>query len=241
MNVARTNRIAGSSGILFSLLSLVVLPLVQAAPPPLGATGKELATWYLAHRTPFLIGNYLGIAAFVPGFVQLAVLAARVRQSRKDGGWLALLVASTGTFTYAVFACSLVLFQVLPFLVDPRLEGPMEATSALATVWFALDGLAALPLVVAVGWAVVETQVLPRWFVRFTWITAILALAMSGGALTREPVWLAAGGPVTGVGFIAFFVWTFVLGVLFIRRATDPSLGDGKGGVGPASGAARPH
>jgi len=230
MNVARTNRIAGWSGIAFSVLSLVVLPLAQSAPPPLGGTGQELGAWYVAHRTPFLIGNYLGIVAFVPGFVQLAVLVARVRQSGKDGGWLAPFVASAGTFAYAVFACSLVTFQALPFIVEPNLERPMEAANALATIWFALDGLAALPLVIAVGWAAAETHILPRWFVPYTWVTALLALAMSAGALTKEPPWLAAGGLVTGVGFIAFFVWTFVLGVLFLRRTEDPPTGDGKGG-----------
>src|SRR4051812_39532502 len=147
MNDARAFRLAGWAGIVFSVLSLIVIPLAAAPPPALGASGNTIMAWYTAHRTGFLIGNYLGIAAFFPGFVQLVALAARVRRREGADGWLASLVLTTGTFTYAIFACSLVVFQLLPFLVTPGLAEPFGWFGAL---WFALDGLAALPLVLAV-------------------------------------------------------------------------------------------
>src|SRR5262245_57764551 len=120
MTPTRTHRLAGWSGIVFSILSLIVIPLAVTPPPALGSTADGFATWYSEHRVGFLVGNYLGIAAFVPGFVQLAVLAARIRAREPASGWLAALVLASGTFTYAVFACSLVAFQALPFLVDPK-------------------------------------------------------------------------------------------------------------------------
>ncbi len=214
-----SRRLAGWCGIAFSLLSLIVLPLVSfSAPPPLGAEGSALSAWYASHRLGFLVGNYLGLVAFVPGFVQLAALGGRIRQLEGAGGWLSTLVVASGTFTYAVFACSLVVFQALPFLVGPRLYSEMEAMGILATLWFSLDGLAAVPLIVAVAVATARTGALPKGFTGASWAVAALALAMSLGALTATPPWFAAGGALTGLGFLVFFAWTFAIGVVFLKR-----------------------
>jgi hypothetical protein len=219
MTERRSNRIAGWCGIVFSILSLAVVPVVLSpAPPSVGAPGAEVAAWFDAHRVGFLVGNYLGILAFAPGFVQLAVLVARIRRAEGADGWLATLVFGSGTFAYAVFACSLVVFQALPFIVAPHLNVAIEAIGSLAAVWFSLDGLAALPLIVAVAWATYATGVLPRWFASFSWVVAVFALVMSLGAFFVRPAFIAAGGALTGLGFVAFFVWTFVLAILFFRR-----------------------
>jgi hypothetical protein len=208
------SKIAGWSGIVFAILSLIVLPFALPPPPALGASGAEFAAWFGAHRSGFLLGNFLGIAAFFPGFVQLAILAAHIRKKEGEGGWLGALVLATGTFGYAVFACSLVVFQVLPFVSDPQLAG---LVGTFASIWFALDGLAALPLVLAVGWAAVKTGILPRGIVGFGWVVAALALLMSLGALTATPAWLAGGGPATAIGFVAFFAWVIAVSVAFLR------------------------
>lgn len=218
MTPTRTLRVAGWSGILFSILSLIVIPLVMTPTPALGSTADAFATWYAAHRTGFLVGNYLGIAAFVPGFVQLAVLAARIRAREGADGWFGPFVLATGTFTYAVFACSLIAFQALPFLIDPQSPDATLAVGVLGAVWFALDGLAAIAMIVAVAWAALATGVLPRWFAHLSWLVAALCLLMSLGALTEDPAWLAAGSTATFVGFIAFFTWTLVLGVIFLLQ-----------------------
>ena len=208
MNDARVLRLAGWAGIAFSILSLAVVPFAYPPPPTLGASGAAFAAWYDAHRTGFLIGNYLGIAAFVPGFLQLAVLADLVRRREGASTWLSSLVISSGTFAYAFFGCSLVVFQVYPFLTAARLEPAME-----------------LPFVLAVGLAAVNTGMLPRWFANASWVLAVLALVMSLGALSATPAWLAAGGLATFVGFVAFFAWTFALGVIFLQRGKAPAAG----------------
>ncbi|MFO0762568.1 MAG: hypothetical protein U0359_39375 [Byssovorax sp.] len=213
----RPLRLAGWAGIVFSILSLIVIPLVvtpMTPAPVLGSSGAEIAAWYTAHRMGFLVGNYLGIAAFVPGFVQLAVLAARVRKAEGEDGFLGALVLSTGIFAYTVFACSLVVFQVLPFLTDPA---EARALGWLGSVWFSLDGLAALPFVLSVGWAVGRTGALPRWIAPASWAVAVVALVMSFGSLTMAPGWLAGGGLATFAGFFLFFVWTGALGAAMLR------------------------
>jgi hypothetical protein len=88
-------------------------------------------------------------------------------------------------------------------------------------VWIALDGMAALPLIIAVGWASLRTPALPRWFGHSSWFFGSLALLMSLGAITDEPAWLAGGGPATLAGFVAGFVWLALLGVIFLRL--DPA------------------
>jgi hypothetical protein len=212
----KDTRIAGWSGIVFSILSLIVIPLVVTPPqpPPFGAPAADFAAWYAAHHWGFLAGNFLGMAAFFPGLVQLAVLTAQIRRAEGEGGWLGLLVGLSGTFAYAIFFASLAVFQALPFLSGAALD----AVVTVANLWFALDGLAAVPLALAVGWAVTRTGVFPRWFATFTWVVAAVALVMSLGGLFTSPAWLAGGGPATFLGFVVAFVWTFVLAVLQLRQ-----------------------
>lgn len=227
MNETRSLRVAGVCGVVFSVLSLIVIPLVAtpaaAAPPVLGATAEGFAGWYALHRTGFLIGNYLGVLAFAPGFVQLAVLAARIRAREGASGWLAPLVLASGTFAYAVLACSLIAFQAMPFLIDPAAPQATLAMGTLTAIWFSLDGLAGLPMIVAIGWATLATGALPRWFAHLSWAVAALALLMSIGGIVDQPAWLAGGSTATFLGFVAFFAWTLVLGVIFLRL--DPETG----------------
>ncbi|HEY4121676.1 MAG TPA: hypothetical protein VGM56_27610 [Byssovorax sp.] len=219
MNVARERAVAGYCGIAFSVLSLVVIPLAQPLPPPLGTSGAGFAAYFTAHRSAFLLGNYLGVLAFAPGLVQLASLAAEVRRAEKEGGFFTLLVLASGLFAYVFLACSLVVFQALPFLGAPELAPATEAMGSFAMVWFSLDGLGALPILVAVGWAALATGALPRWFARASFVTAVLAVLMSLGAMSATPAWLGAGGPLTGLGFVAFFAWTGALAVAQLRAA----------------------
>jgi hypothetical protein len=221
MDEARSLRIGGWAGITFVVLSLIVLPIAAGGPlpPALGHTGAEYAAWYGAHRTSFLLGNYLGIASFFPGFVMLAVLAARVRRLEGPNGWLGPLVLCTGTFAFAIFACSLCLFQVMPFLIQPGREAAAEAFGTLANLWFALDGLAAAPLILSVGWAARTTGALPGWFGKLCSLSAAIAVVTSLGALTATPSWLAGGGTATVAGFIAYFAWALTLAILLFRLA----------------------
>lgn len=214
-------RLAGVAGIVFAVLSLIVIPLSPETPPPLGSSPAEIAGYYAAHRLPFLIGNYLGVAAFVPGFIQLAFLAALIRRAEGQDGWLSMLVLSSGTFVYGVGAAVLLVFQAVPFLIGPGREGALEAMASLANAGFALIFLAGLAFVLAVVWATLSTGALPRWFAYAGVLVAIVSLAQSAGAIVTEPRWLAGGGLATSLAFMAFFGWLFALGVIFVRPARE--------------------
>jgi hypothetical protein len=216
-------KIGGIAGLVFATLSLIVIPLTLV-PESHGSAHSSLSTvlgpsarWYAEHRSGFLVGNYLGLAAFFAGFVQLAVLYAEIRKREGAAGWLGILVFGCGTFAYSLFGCSLVVFQSMPFLIDPSVPQATRALSTLSMIWFALDGLAAAPFVAAVAWTVGTTRVLPQWFSILSWITVAVAVLMSVGALVESPRWLAAGGTATDLGFVAFFAWITVMAVLFLR------------------------
>jgi hypothetical protein len=87
----------------FAILSLIVIPLTLVPESHASALTSSTvlgpsARWYHEHRSGFLLGNYLGLAAFFPGFVQLAVLYAAIRKREGAGGWLAILVFGCGNF-----------------------------------------------------------------------------------------------------------------------------------------------
>jgi hypothetical protein len=222
MDQRRAHKTAGVAGLVFAALSLVVIPLTLAPESQGGAATSATVLgpsirWYQQHRAGFLVGNYLGLAAFFAGFVQLAVLYAEIRKREGAAGWLAILVFGCGTFAYAMFGCSLVIFQTMPFLLDPAMPQATRGLSTLSMISFALDGLGAAPFVAAVAWAVGTTHVLPKWFAVLSWITVGIAVLMSLGALVESPRWLAVGGTATDLGFVAFFVWIAVMAVLFLR------------------------
>lgn len=102
MDHARAHKIAGVAGLVFAILSLIVIPLTLVPESHASALTSSTvlgpsARWYQEHRSGFLLGNYLGLAAFFPGFVQLAVLYAAIRKREGGGGWLAILVFGCGT------------------------------------------------------------------------------------------------------------------------------------------------
>jgi hypothetical protein len=219
MDERRLQRIGGGCGIAFVVLSLAVVPF-SVAPPPLptiGASGADFAAWYAAHRVGFLVGNWLGVAAFVPGFVQLAVLAAAVRKREGETPFFSALVLGSGTFAYAVFCASLCAFQAMPFLVDPSRADAADALGTLTSAWFALDGLVGLPLVLALAWAGRATGTLPGPVVAAAAPVGVGLLVMSLGALTTTPAWLAAGGPATAGGFVLFFAWLLAVSIAQLR------------------------
>src|SRR5262245_28453116 len=58
-------RLAGVSGIVYVVLSLVV-GLMVPPPPTLETPAHEVVAYFAAHRQPFLVGNYLGVLALAP-------------------------------------------------------------------------------------------------------------------------------------------------------------------------------
>src|SRR5688572_27404817 len=86
--LVKERKLAGWAGILFSILSLIVVPLSPEVGPPIGSPADAIADYYSKHQLGFLVGNYLGIAAFFPGFIQLVIVSAWFRRREDRDGWL---------------------------------------------------------------------------------------------------------------------------------------------------------
>ena len=218
--------LAGAAGILFSVLSLAVIPLSPEIGAPIGSSADDLVGYYVRHRSGFLIGNYLGVAAFLPGFVQLAILSSWIRRQEEPDGWLSSLVLATGTFAYSVGACVLIVFQVLPFLMDGEARVGAPAVASLANVGFCLFLLAGMPFLASLGWATLATRVFPKWLGLTSVAMAIGGIAVSLGALTTQPRWLAAGGLATGIGFVGFFAVMSAFALMSLRPVRSVPQGE---------------
>jgi hypothetical protein len=213
-------RLAGWGGVLFVVLSGVIV-VVSPLWPPLGAPAAEVVAYHRAHRLPFLIGNYLAIAAAAPSFFQLAYLARLVRRAEGDDAWLWIGVATSGAVAHAVGAAVLIVYQAVPFELEPGQEAVAKGLSDLAGVGFACFLLALVGFVLVTSWAAYATRALPRWYAHLGVAVAALALAGSLGAIWT-PTWLAGGGVASCVAVSAFFGWSLVLSLLFLRGHAAP-------------------
>ncbi|MFT3839274.1 MAG: hypothetical protein QM723_19990 [Myxococcaceae bacterium] len=213
---------AGWAGVLFVVLSGVI---VVVAPfwPPLGASAGEVATWYREHRMPFLVGNYLAIAAAVPSFVQLAALSMMIKRAEGEGGWLWIAVLGSVLLAHAAGAMALTAYQTVPFELGAGQEAVAKGLNDFAGTSFATFLCALSGFCLFNSWAVFKTGVLPRWYGGLGVPLVPLCLFASLGEIWSEPRWLAGGGLLTTAVTGLFFWWCGVLAVLMLRMPSTPA------------------
>jgi hypothetical protein len=204
------NRLGGLAGLVFVALSGVIV-VVSPFWPPLGTPPDAVHAYYLAHRMPFLVGNYLALLAIVPSFVQLAVLVKRVHRAEGEGGWKWITVLSSAIVAHALGGLALVLYQAVPF--DERL-------SDLAGVAFAISLIGLGSFAALTGWAITSTGALPGWSGWLGHPAAALCFAGSLGAIWAEPAWLAGGGLLSAAAAGVFFAWCGAVSVALLRAGT---------------------
>lgn len=219
MTSASDLRVGGYSGLLFVALSCVI---IFAAPfwPPLGAAEADVAQWYVAHRTPFLVGNFLAVAAVVPSLAQLAVLVSMLRRA-DDNGWLWIAVLGAGLIAHAMGAGVLTVYQAVPFIADSPASA--RALSDLAGAGFALFLLPLGGFLTFACWAIHRTAVLPRWLAYVGAPLALVIFVGSAGAIVNEGP-IAGGGVVTAWSVTVFFGWCLLLSIVLIRQAMQSNV-----------------
>ncbi len=185
--------------------------------PVLGASPASIASYFSSHRMQFLVGNYLGIAAMIPGLLALSYLSALFRRAEDNEGWSWLVVLSSGIFAFGVATADLVVFQAIPFLSAPGLELGAKVASDIAEAGFALAMLPVSGFALAVAWACRATNALPRWVAPSGIVTAAISFAASLGSIWTPP-FLAGGGPVTSLALFVFACWFGAIGVALLRK-----------------------
>jgi hypothetical protein len=219
MQTRRLRALTGWTGIAFFVLSGIVLFLVPLWPPA-GAPMEQILSYYGAHRTPFLVGNYLAALAAVPGLIQIAGLAALVREAEREGAWLWLAVLVSGGAAHAVGLVVLLLFQALPFVAVPGSEGAARALSEAANVGFGFFFVPIVATAAALGAAIVRTRIMAPWLGHAAWAVGGAAFVASLGSIW--PTGMLASGGLASVGaFTVFFAWVLATSVV-LRGAPPP-------------------
>jgi hypothetical protein len=214
-------KIAGWAGVAFVVLSGVIVVLSPFW-PPLGASAAEVASYYRDHRMPFLVGNYLAIAAAVPSFLQLSALAMMIKRAEGEGGWLWIAVLGSVLLAHATGAMALTAYQTVPFELDAGQEAVAKGLSDFAGTSFATFLCVLSGFVAFNCWAIFKTGVLPRWYAWLGVPLAPMCLFASLGEIWSKPRWFAGGGLLTANVTGLFFVWCGVLAVLMLRMPAMP-------------------
>ncbi len=217
MNLSR--RVAGASGVIFVLLSVAVA--VTAPPvPSLATSGPDVVAYYTKNQDGFLIGNYLGAIALIPGIIVILYLAILIRDSEPGRGFVWLLALVTNTTAIAAGVAGFALLQTAA-VVAP--SSPPQLALAVNDAAWMIFGMFFIPQaagVASLAWGFLRTGVLPRVI---GWagvpVAAAMLVASVGTVVRTEP--LAAGGVATLVALGLFVIWLLVISAVLL--ATKPA------------------
>lgn len=215
------NKIAGICGIIFALLSAAIFPAIfPNFPPPLGGAADDIVAFHQTQGLAFMIANYLGVLAMIPGLIKLSYLVKVFRLAEKQDDWLSLFVLSSGIFAFAIGTCDLIFFQTLSFLAEPELKVGAKALSDLASAGFALFLVGQLAHAMAIVWATIATRALPKWVAISGCFVMVFSFVGSLGANLSQPAFLAGGGDMSGIALGVFLGWYAALDFYFLRKQT---------------------
>jgi hypothetical protein len=219
MNLSR--RFAGASGVVFVLLSVVIG--VSAPPiPTLATSGPDVVTYFSKNQGGFLIGNYLGAAALIPGIIVVLYVTIAIRDAEPGRGYVWLIALVTNTTSIAAAITAFALLQAAA-VVAP--SSPPQLALAITDAGLMSFGLFFLPQaagVASLAWGFLLTGTMPR---AIGWagvpVAAVMLVASVGTIVRTEP--LAAGGLATVAGIGLFFIWFLAISAVLLappRRST---------------------
>lgn len=201
MGQGRLDRLAPLAGALFAVVFAVGI-LTSGDTPATDASGEEVIAHYGDAGTV-----YVGIFALLIGAVLFLFFAGVLRGalvgSTRAPEWLATVVFG-GAVIYAVALAVFAMSQIM--LVDASDLGQPQVAQALNifdndNFFPAVLGLATMLL--ATGWHVLRSAVLPRWL---AWVSVVLGV-------------LAMAGPAGFIAFLAFPLWVLAVSVVLFQRA----------------------
>jgi hypothetical protein len=185
--------------------------------PTLTASGSEIVSYFANNQTGFLVGNYLGAVALLPGFLVVAYLTAQIRAGEPDGGSLWVLVVVSNT---VAFASAMVIFVLLQTAAVVAPGAPPQTAKAFSDAGNMAFAFFFLPMGAAVGsmaWGFLATRTMAGWVAWLGLGAAVIQLVGSlGTVIVTGPV--AAGGIATLAAFVAFIAWFALVSVVLLVR-----------------------
>lgn len=209
----RLERLAPLAGAVFSVVFAIGF-LSSGDTPDTKASGEEVISHY-SDSGKFLVGIFaLVIGAVFFMFFAGALRGALLRSTRTPE-WLATVVFG-GAVVYATALSIFAMGQIM--LIDASDLGRPEVAQTLNVFdndnfFPAVLGLATVLL--ASGWSILQSAVLPRWL---GWASVGLGV-------------LAMAGPAGFIAFLLFPIWVLTVSIiLYKNRAVTPTTAAGVGG-----------
>lgn len=209
-----TSRLAGWSGIVFVILSLVIVVVVPPL-PQLNSQEDVIIHYYQLHGERFLFANYLALLASVPSFVFFSQMVSLIKNS-DNGGWLWIAVLTTMILAHAIGTVDLVFFQVAAFEGSQGNLSSIKIFSDLAMIGFGFFFLIQSALIGYANWAMHKFKLCTPLQIKLGWLAALTSFLPSLGTIAPEGIF-SVGTPLTGIGFFIFFLWISVLSTAWIR------------------------
>ena len=193
------------SGALFGILFAVIL-LVSGDTPDTDASGADVISHYEDEGKTFALLILLMIGA-----VALMFFAGVLRTRLREAGWETLATTAFGGGVCTVVGMAVFgIFQIA--LLDASDLGQEQVAQTLNIIdndnfFPAIIGMAIMYL--ATGWHCLRSGVLPKWL---AWLSVALGV-------------VSVAGPAGFVAFLAFPLWTILVGVLLYMRPTRVAAG----------------
>jgi hypothetical protein len=198
---------------------------IETLIPPDGDDIEDWATHVHDHPGSLEVGAGLIVLGGLAATVALVCVHAVLRDAFGELVIVPYLTVAAMTLVTVSHVMPVGIGQhLVPAYLDAR-GGPGELSGSLRT-WAAVDNALNLAgdvtlwgvVVPMVGYAVVRTRALARWI---GWLGIVVGVL--GGWLGLLSTVVPAVDAVTGLGFLAFFVWMTAMGVALLRRTAAPA------------------
>jgi hypothetical protein len=211
MTDAQIRRITGLSGVALAISGMATLPLyfMYAGPPP---------AWNVFTRELIALFSFTSLILFVTGFSCL------IRRSGAAYEWVASVFHGAGLLFVgiALVAVSLeagVVFGAPDGTLDPTIDGPLAEGNIL--MQGSIKRLLTAIMLVAGGFAVLRTALVPRWMGYAAYVIAAFNLFFVpsmyfGKDATRFYSAIGWGNSAFCASFLAY--WILAVGIVLLRR-----------------------
>jgi hypothetical protein len=205
-------RLTGLAAITAAVLGTTLVPLyfVYSGAPP---------AWNVLTRS---LVNLVAAAAV---YVFIAGLACLIRRAGVRYEWLASLVLGAGLMyvTVTLVAISLEAGVVLDNpdgTVDPTVDGPVAHANML--LHGSVPRLLTAVMLIAAGYAILQSGVLPRWAGRSAYVLAAINLAFVPSLFFGDDAaqfYSAVGWGTAATAAALLLYWVLAVGIAVLRRA----------------------
>ena len=211
MDDARVSQITGISGVALGLATIVAIPLyfMYPGPPP---------AWNVFTRNLFGLISVAFLILFFTGFSHL------VRRAGAAYEWPASIFQNTGMLFVAVSLVAIsheagVVFGAPDGTLDPTTDGPLAHGNIL--IHGSIKRLLTAILLLAAGFAVIRTRIVPTWLGRAAYAVALFNLAFVpsiyfGKDATQFYSALGWGNSAFCASFLAY--WIVAVSIMLLRR-----------------------